>query len=93
MIKSAREKREAEARESAAEMKRESRGVEKTSSDRAREAQAESTNQNKINKAAEDASKNMAKGGMTASSRGDGIAMRGKTRGTIVACGGGYMKK
>lgn len=35
--------------------------------------------------------KNMAKGG-TASSRADGIAQRGKTRGTIVACGGGMMK-
>jgi len=34
-----------------------------------------------------------AKGGkVSASSRGDGIAQRGKTRGTIVACGGGYMK-
>ena len=33
-----------------------------------------------------------AKGGMTASKRADGIAQRGKTRGTIVACGGGYMK-
>ena len=33
-----------------------------------------------------------AKGGM-ASSRADGIAQRGKTRGTIVACGGGMMKK
>jgi alkylated DNA nucleotide flippase Atl1 len=32
------------------------------------------------------------KGGMTASKRGDGIAQRGKTRGTIIACGGGYMK-
>lgn len=32
------------------------------------------------------------KGGMTASKRADGIAQRGKTRGTIVACGGGYMK-
>lgn len=32
------------------------------------------------------------KGGMTASKRADGIAERGKTRGTIVACGGGYMK-
>ena len=31
------------------------------------------------------------KGG-SASSRADGIAQRGKTRGTIVACGGGYMK-
>jgi hypothetical protein len=34
-----------------------------------------------------------AKGGMTASARADGIAQRGKTRGTIIAmCGGGYMK-
>lgn len=28
----------------------------------------------------------------TASSRADGIAKRGKTRGVMVACGGGYMK-
>lgn len=37
----------------------------------------------------------MAKGGSvsSASSRADGIAQRGKTRGTIVACGGGWMKK
>ena len=34
----------------------------------------------------------MKKGGMTASKRADGIAQRGKTRGTMVACGGGYMK-
>ena len=33
----------------------------------------------------------MAKGG-SASARADGIAQRGKTRGTIVACGGGYMR-
>ena len=36
--------------------------------------------------------KGYAKDGMTASKRADGIAERGKTRGTIVACGGGYMK-
>jgi hypothetical protein len=29
---------------------------------------------------------------MTASKRADGIAQRGKTRGTIIACEGGYMK-
>lgn len=29
----------------------------------------------------------------SASSRADGIAERGKTRGTMVMCGGGYMKK
>lgn len=35
----------------------------------------------------------MKKGGMTASRRADGIAQRGKTRGTIVMCGGGMYKK
>jgi hypothetical protein len=80
-----------QSREAAAEIKRETRGVEKTFNDRAREAQAESTLQNKTNKAAEDASKNMAKGG-TASSRADGIAQRGKTKGTMVMCGGGMSK-
>ena len=33
-----------------------------------------------------------ARGGMTASKRADGIAQRGKTRGTIIMCGGGYAK-
>ena len=35
-----------------------------------------------------------AKGGnvSSASKRADGIAQRGKTRGTMVMCGGGYMK-
>ena len=37
--------------------------------------------------------KPMAKGGMTASKRGDGIAQRGKTRGTLVMCGGGMGKR
>lgn len=31
--------------------------------------------------------------GGTASSRADGIAQRGKTKGTIVMCGGGMYKK
>jgi len=35
--------------------------------------------------------KGMAKGG-TASSRADGIAQRGKTKGTFVMCGGGMAK-
>jgi hypothetical protein len=41
----------------------------------------------------EPVSKN-AKGGKisSASSRADGIAERGKTKGTMVMCGGGYMK-
>ena len=36
----------------------------------------------------------MAKGGKvgSASKRADGIAQRGKTRGTMVMCGGGYAK-
>ena len=34
----------------------------------------------------------LAKGGMTASKRADGIAQKGKTRGTIVMCGGGMYK-
>jgi hypothetical protein len=33
-----------------------------------------------------------AKGGMTASKRADGIAQRGKTRGTMIMCGGGMAK-
>lgn len=88
MIKNAREKRDAEARESAAEMKRETRGVEKTSNDRAREAMAEESMQRKINKAAEDASKDMGfkSGGKvsSASRRADGCASKGKTRGKMV---------
>ena len=36
--------------------------------------------------------KKMAKGG-SASARADGIAQRGKTRGTFVMCGGGMYKK
>jgi hypothetical protein len=35
----------------------------------------------------------MKKGGMTASKRADGIAQRGKTRGTMVMCGGGMSRK
>ena len=33
-----------------------------------------------------------ASGGMTASKRADGIAIRGKTRGTMVMCGGGMAR-
>ncbi len=76
-------KRRQEEDEAAAEMKRESRGVQKTSSDRAREEAAEESKQRKTNKAAEDASKNMARGG-SASSRADGCCTKGKTRGKMV---------
>ena len=83
LIQNAREKREAEA---AAEMQRETRRVEKTSTDRAREAAAEMKLQERTNKAYEDASKNMKKGGKvsSASSRADGICVKGKTRGKMV---------
>jgi hypothetical protein len=41
--------------------------------------------------------KKMSSGGSTpkstASSRGDGIAQRGKTKGTMIMCGGGMAKK
>jgi hypothetical protein len=79
-------KRRQEEDEAAAEIKRESRGIQKTSSDRAREAAAEESMQRKTNRAAEEASKNMAKGGKvsSASKRADGIAQRGKTKGRIV---------
>ena len=43
------------------------------------------------NEAAYNKASGMKKGG-TASSRADGIAQRGKTRGTIVMCGGGMYK-
>jgi hypothetical protein len=35
----------------------------------------------------------LAKGGMTASKRADGIATKGKTRGTMIMCGGGMARK
>jgi hypothetical protein len=80
LIENAREKREAEA---AAEMKREASRVEKTGTDRAREAAAEMKLQERTNKAYEDASKGMKQGGAvrsSASKRADGCALRGKTR-------------
>jgi hypothetical protein len=83
-----RQREEREAAAAAAEMKRG-----KTSEDRAREAAAEEAMQRKVNKAAEDASKDMGfkKGGMTASKRADGCATKGKTKGTMITMkGGGY---
>jgi len=83
-----RQREEREAAAAAAELKRG-----KTSEDRAREAAAEEAMQRKVNKAAEDASKDMGfkKGGMTASKRADGCATKGKTKGTMITMkGGGY---
>ena len=47
--------------------------------------------ENKATTKAYNSSIKMAKGG-SASSRADGIAQRGKTRGTLVMCGGGMAK-
>ena len=82
-------------REAADEIKRETRGVQKTSTDRARDDAREMKMQEQNEKASREASRDMgmAKGGMTASKRADGIAQRGKTKGTIVMCGGGMYKK
>lgn len=71
------------AREADAEVKREMRGVQKTETDRAREEANEMKLQKATDKAYNDSLKGMAKGGMTASSRADGIAQRGKTRGKM----------
>lgn len=49
-------------------------------------------NQPKIDEAYEKSRTSLKKGG-TASSRADGIASKGKTRGTLVMCGGGRAKK
>jgi len=72
--------RQQEADEAADEIKREKRGVEKTSTDRARDDAREMKIQEQTDKAAEMASKNMAKGG-TASARADGCCVKGKTKG------------
>ena len=77
-------------RQAAAEVKRESRGVDKSGTDKARDAAKVIADDEKYTKKTKE--QDYAKGGMTASSRADGIAQRGKTRGTIVACGGGMMR-
>lgn len=72
-------------REAAAELKRESRGVRKNSTDLARDEASEMRTQEQNEKASDAASKDMgfAKGG-TASSRADGCCVKGKTRGKMV---------
>jgi hypothetical protein len=82
-------------REAADEVKRESRG--KGLSDKEQQMVQEvddakmQTKKDKAYKAAETYPKNFSKGG-TASARADGIAQRGKTKGTFVMCGGGMAK-
>ena len=57
-----------------------------------RKAQIEAKEAAQNEKAYTAASKNMKSGG-SASSRADGLAQRGKTKGTLVMCGGGMYKK
>ena len=76
-----------------------SKGVTSGASDRVLSAGKEALNEQrretrfKVPELEERAKTAYKKGGMTASSRADGIAQRGKTRGTIVMCGGGMYKK
>ena len=95
MTKLGDERREKEQREANAEMKRESRGVEKPANfDAIEEAKQEARDRKAAklqekaynesltseNKAKGGRVKKMASGGMTASKRADGIASRGKTK-------------
>ena len=83
--------REQDKNEADAEMKRESRGVQKPANfDAIQEAKQEAKDAAARKKISD---MGYAKGGMTASKRADGIAERGKTRGTIVMCGGGMGKR
>ena len=69
-------------REAPAEIKRESRGVEKSGTDKARDAAKVIADDEKYTKKTKE--QDYAKGGkVSASSRADGIAQRGKTRGKI----------
>jgi hypothetical protein len=72
-------------REAAAELKRESRGVRKNSTDIARDEAREMKMQEQNEKASDAASKDMgfAKGG-SASARADGCCTKGKTRGKMM---------
>ena len=96
MTKLGDERREKEQREAANEMKRESRGVQKPANFDAIEEAKRDAQDRKAAKLQEKAynesltSENKKKGGMTkmasggsASARADGIAQRGKTRGTM----------
>ena len=86
--------REQEKREADAEMKRESRGVQKPANfDAIEEAKQDAKDAAARKKISDMGYK---KGGsvFSASKRADGIATKGKTKGTIIAmCGGGMMKR
>lgn len=85
---------EAKKREADAEMKRESRGVQKPANfDAIEEAKQDAADARARKKISDMGYK---KGGSvsSASKRADGIATKGKTKGTIIAmCGGGMYKK
>jgi hypothetical protein len=70
------------------------RSIMSASEKAARDGADEMKLQERTNKAAEAASKNMKKGGSvgSASRRADGIAQRGKTKGVMVMCGGGMAR-
>ena len=93
MTKLGDERREKEQREAANEMKRESRGVPKPANfDAIEEAKQDAADARARKKISDMGYK---KGGSvsSASKRADGIAQRGKTRGTMVMCGGGMAKR
>lgn len=85
---------EAKKREADAEMKRESRGIQKPSNfDAIEEAKQDAADARARKKISDMGYK---KGGSvsSASKRADGIATKGKTKGTMIAmCGGGMYKK
>jgi len=81
MTKLGDERREREQREAASEMKRESRGVKKPANfDAIQEAKQDAKDAKDRKKISD---MGYAKGGMTASKRADGIAIKGKTRGKM----------
>ena len=82
MTKRGDERREKEQREAASEMKRESRGVKKPANFDALEESKQDAKDAAARRKISDMG--YAKGGMTASSRADGIAVKGKTRGKMV---------
>lgn len=84
------------AREADAEVKRETRGKSAPAwVNEAKQAAKDAEDQPKLDRAYEKSrTTDYAKGGKvsSASARADGIAQRGKTRGTMIMCGGGYAK-
>jgi len=84
------EKRAQDRREAASEMKRESRGKEDSMTAGQKQSMQEAKDEEEYQKrktaptTKTEMGKAFAKGGMTASSRADGCAQRGKTRGTVI---------